>query len=36
MRAYQNEEFQNIIEPISSNEKYCKLKNIKHHGIKIG
>lgn len=33
MRAYQNEEFQNIIEPISSNEKYCKLKNIKHHGI---
>lgn len=33
MRVYQNEEFQNIIEPISSNEKYCKLKNIKHHGI---
>lgn len=33
MNKYQNEEFNNIISHISTNEEFLKLKNIKHHGI---
>lgn len=33
MDKYQNKEFENIINHITSNEEFLKLKEIKHHGI---
>lgn len=33
MNKYQNKEFQRIISPITSDERFQKLKDIKHHGI---
>lgn len=33
MKKYQNKEFQRIISPITNDERFQKLKDIKHHGI---